>query len=109
QIHDIDGDGRNEVVCVMDHQLLALDGRTGKVKYSAPVPAPSPIPEIYKDNLNHWGGLYDDRGAHIPACAITFADLTGTGARRDVILSGHYHQTVAMDSKFKELWRVTNV
>jgi hypothetical protein len=109
QIHDIDGDGKNEVVCVMEHQLLALDGRTGKVKYSAPVPPPSPIPDLYKANLNHWGGLYDDGGAHIPACAITFADLSGNGARRDVILSGHYHQTVAMDSKFKELWRVTNV
>jgi hypothetical protein len=79
------------------------------VKFSAPVPAPTPIPDIYKANLNHWGGLYDDRGAHLPACAITFADLTGQGACRDVILSGHYHQTVALDSKFKELWRVVNV
>lgn len=109
QVGDIDGDGRNEVVCVMDHTLLALDGRTGAVKYSAPVPAPTPLPDVYKQNLNHWGGLYDDDGAHIPACAITFVDLTGQGARRDIVLSGHYHQTVALNSKFQELWRCANV
>lgn len=109
QIHDIDGDGRNEVVCVMDHTLLALDGRTGAVKFSAPVPAPTPLPEVYKTNVNHWGGGYDDEGPHLPACAISFADLAGRGARRDCILSGHYHQTVALDPQFRELWRITNV
>ena len=32
QIHDIDGDGRNEVVLVRDFKLQILDGRTGEVK-----------------------------------------------------------------------------
>ena len=31
QIHDLDGDGRNEVVLVKDFKLQVLDGRTGKV------------------------------------------------------------------------------
>ena len=30
QIHDIDGDGRNEVVIVRDFQLQILDGRTAR-------------------------------------------------------------------------------
>ncbi|HTL52449.1 MAG TPA: hypothetical protein VL860_07745 [Planctomycetota bacterium] len=109
QIGDIDGDGRNEVVCAMNHTLYALDGRTGAVKYSAPMPKPTALPGVYKENINHWGGLYDDDESFLPACAITFADLTGQGAPRDIVLSGHYHQTVALNSKFQELWRCTNV
>ena len=32
QIHDIDGDGRNEVVLIKDFKLQVLDGRTGKLR-----------------------------------------------------------------------------
>jgi rhamnogalacturonan endolyase len=38
QIHDIDGDGRNEVVLVRDFKLQILDGATGKVKRWAWMP-----------------------------------------------------------------------
>jgi len=42
QIHDVDGDGKNEVVVVRDFQLQILDGRTGRVKkwvWMPPIPA----------------------------------------------------------------------
>ncbi len=39
QIHDLDGDGRNEVVVARDFQIQILDGRTGKLRQSAPLPA----------------------------------------------------------------------
>ena len=38
QIHDLDGDGRNEIVLVRDFQLQILDGRTGEMKKSAWMP-----------------------------------------------------------------------
>ncbi len=38
QIHDIDGDGKNEVVLVRDFQLQILDGRTGSVRRSVWMP-----------------------------------------------------------------------
>src|SRR5206468_7987946 len=38
QIHDIDGDGKNEVVLVRDFKLQILDGATGKVKRWAWMP-----------------------------------------------------------------------
>ena len=38
QIHDLDGDGRNEVVLVRDFQLQVLDGRTGSFSASAWMP-----------------------------------------------------------------------
>ena len=39
QIHDLDGDGKNEVVLVRDFKLQVLDGRTGKLRQSASMPA----------------------------------------------------------------------
>ena len=36
QIHDIDGDDRNEVVFCRDFELFVADGATGEVKYYAP-------------------------------------------------------------------------
>ena len=38
QIHDLDGDGRTEVVLARDFQLQVLDGRTGKLLRSAWLP-----------------------------------------------------------------------
>jgi rhamnogalacturonan endolyase len=38
QIHDLDGDGKNEVVLVKDFKIQVLDGRTGKLKQSAWMP-----------------------------------------------------------------------
>ncbi len=47
QIHDIDGDGKNEVVMVRDFQLQILDGRTGKVKHAVNMPK---MPSTDKSN-----------------------------------------------------------
>ncbi len=41
QIHDIDGDGQNEVVLVQDFKLQIREGKTGKVRHSNWMP---PIP-----------------------------------------------------------------
>ena len=108
QINDIDGDGRNEVVCVWDDELVALDGATGLTKYAAPLPAMQPLPELLKQNILHWGAGYNDEGPYVVPATICFADLAGRGARRDVLLCDPYHTMVAMDPQFKELWRTVN-
>jgi hypothetical protein len=108
QIHDIDGDGRNEVVCVWDDQLTVLDGATGATKYQAPLPAMQPLPDLLKQNILHWGAGYNDEGPTVVPTTIAFADLKGRGARRDVLLCDPYHTMVAMDSRFIELWRTVN-
>jgi hypothetical protein len=105
QIYDVDGDGKVEVVCVMGDEVLVLEGATGKVKRAAPVPAPSPVAEIYKASVNHWGAGYDDGAAHMPVGAITLADLSGKGRASDIVLGGSYHQTIALDENLRELWR----
>lgn len=52
QIHDIDGDGRNEVVLVKDFKLQLLAARDGKLLRSVPVPMqPLAKGQIY-DRIN---------------------------------------------------------
>lgn len=109
QIHDIDGDGRNEVVCVFQRELIVLDGATGEIKQKAELPPMSPYPEEFKLNVPHWGAGFSDDGPRVHASAIQFADLAGRGAKRDILLQDHYHQLIAMSPDLKELWRTVNV
>ena len=108
QIHDIDGDGCNEVVCVWDGQLAAFDGATGEAKYTAPLPGMQPLPDVLKQNILHWGAGYNDDGPTVVPATLCFADLEGRGTRRDLLLADPYHTLVAMDPRFNELWRTVN-
>ncbi len=105
QIHDIDGDGRNEVVCAWQDEFQVLDGATGKLKHAAPLPTMKPLPVCFKQNVNHWGAGFSDGGPRVVPSAICFADLAGRGAARDVLLVDHYHTLVALTPELKELWR----
>jgi len=109
QIHDIDGDGKNEVVCVWEGEFRVMEGDTGKVKYTAPLPPMQPIPDVFKGSVNHWGAGYSDDGPTMHPSALCFADLAGRGSPRDVLLLDHYHTLAALTPEFKELWRTTCV
>lgn len=80
QIADIDGDGYNEVLCVMNKKFCILDGKTGSLKRSFDLP---------------------DEYAH--DCIIV-CNLTGGEYASDVILKNRYHQMWAMDKDFNLLW-----
>ena len=93
QIHDQDGDGRNDVVLIRDFKLQVLDGRTGQVKRwvwmpSAP-PATSPGTRPYE--------IYSGD-------SIVFASLTGPG-RRDILLKDRYHNFWAFSRDLQPLWQ----
>ena len=107
QIHDIDGDGRNEVVCAMQGEFRVLDGATGKLKYAAPLPPMQPLSAEFKGSIGDWGAGYSDEGPTMHPSAIAFADLAGRGSARDVLLADHYHTLAALTSEFRELWRTT--
>lgn len=93
QIHDLDGDGRNEVIYGRDFALVVADGANGVTKYSAPMPAtprdprglPARYPRILGDSL-------------------AFADLRGTGAKHDLILKDRYRNLWAFTDKLAPLW-----
>ncbi|MFH1718771.1 MAG: hypothetical protein ABIF19_15560 [Planctomycetota bacterium] len=93
QIHDIDGDGRNEAVYCMNQEIIAADGATGEVKYRKPTPLTPP----------------GDHGEHnifprILGDSLFFCDLRGLGRDRDMIFKDRYSQIWAMNDKFEVMW-----
>ncbi|HET9744162.1 MAG TPA: lipoprotein [Chitinophagaceae bacterium] len=80
QIHDLDNDGKNEVIYCMNREIIVADGSTGKIKYKKPTPA-----DILGDCLY-------------------FCDLRGTGYDRDIILKDRYEHVWALDDQLNLLW-----
>lgn len=80
QIYDIDGDGKLEVLCVMDGRFHILDGSTGAVK-----------------------AVHELPGAEAHDCII-IANLTGKDRPSDIILKDRYHKLWALDNQFSLLW-----
>ena len=80
QIYDIDRDGRNEVILIMGDEILILDGKTGEVKKSAP------LPDSY-------------------ACdSIIIADFEGTGYPQNILIKNKYSKLWALDFNLNILW-----
>jgi hypothetical protein len=93
QIHDIDGDGKNEVIYCRDFEIVVADGATGKTKYKAPTPATPP--DVLRER---------DRWPHILGDSLCFADFRGTGAKRDFIVKDRYKHVWAYDDRLNPLW-----
>jgi rhamnogalacturonan endolyase len=94
QIHDIDGDGRNEAVYCMNQEIIVAEGATGKVKYRKPTPLKPP----------------GDHGPHnifprILGDSLFFCDLRGQGQDRDIIFKDRYRHIWAMNDQFEILWK----
>lgn len=93
QIHDIDGDGRNEVVLVKDFKLQVLDGRNGRVKLAVPMPRAPQAKERPYDLVS--------------GDSIAFVNVSGDKARREVLLKDRYGNFWVYDSNLKLLWTGT--
>ena len=104
QIHDIDGDKRNEVILIRDFKIQVLDGRTGKVEKwvwmpPAPTPAAAAAPAAGAPVVpNRPYELYSGD-------SIIFANLTGKPGRRDFILKDRYRHVWAFSRDLKLLWQ----
>ena len=81
QIHDLDNDGAKEVVLAADQKLVVLDGKTGAVNYTFPIPK------------------------HASDCVV-FADLSGKGWPSDILVKNRYQQIWAYTAAGKLLWTV---
>ena len=81
QIYDIDGDGANEVLAVMNDRFVVLDGRTGKTKWDRALPDPN---------------------AHD---AIVIANLSGHRRPDDIVLKDRFNNLWAFDSSFNLLFQ----
>lgn len=101
QIYDIDGDGRLEVIAVMDvnrvvpgakngaadndkeavnKNIIVVDGATGQIKRKKPIPAPE---------------------AHD---CILIANLSGNPTAREIIVKDRYENMWALDENFDVMW-----
>src|SRR5262245_43127750 len=80
EIYDIDGDGDNDVLAVMENEFRIFDGLTGQFVRSFPLPHPE---------------------AHD---TIIFANFRGLPTAQDIILKDRYNQLWALDSFGNLLW-----
>lgn len=91
QIHDIDGDGRSEVVLVKDFKLQILDGRTGKERRSIPVPAPPPSKLQIYDRMN--------------GDSIAFVNVSGDKRRHEMLVKDRYANFWIYNNQLELLWQ----
>jgi hypothetical protein len=99
QIHDLDGDGRNEVVLVKDFKIQVLDGATGSLKRWAWMPEVAREPAAKKsDNNKDW------HYARVLGDAIAFANVSGKKGRTDLLIKDRYDNFWVFDNALKLLW-----
>lgn len=90
QIHDVDGDGRNEVVMVKDFKLQILDGRTGKLKQSVWMP---PMPRTDKEHPY----------AMENGDSIAFLNFSGDRGRHEILVKDRYTHFWIFNNKLELL------
>lgn len=89
QIYDIDGDGRDEVLCIKNFKLYVLNGQNGVVKSLIPLP-------MNPEDENTYGRLVGD--------SIIIANFTGKPRPSDIVIKNRYKQVWAYDNQFNLLW-----
>ncbi len=92
QIHDIDGDGRNEVVIVRDFQLQILDGRTGEIRQSAW------MPKMPSTDTAH---PYERENGD----SIAFVNFSGNKDRHEILVKDRYTHFWIFNNKLELLWK----
>lgn len=92
QIHDIDGDGRNEVVMVKDFRIHILDGQTGKLKKFSWMPAAPP------ENPQR---PYEMETGD----SIAFINVSGDARRHEILIKDRYRNFWVFSNKLELLWK----
>ena len=95
QIHDIDRDGKNEVVYCRNFEIIVADGATGKTKYKTQTPL-TPGGKPYRSVYNIFPRILGD--------CIYFCDLSGKGYDGDIIFKDRYRYLWAFSDKLELLW-----
>jgi len=99
QIHDLDGDGKNEVFLIRDFQLKVLEGATGKVKKSMWLPA---VPDEYRQKKFELKERPHDLNA---GDSVSFFDLSGKGRKSEILIKDRYRYFWVYDADLKPLWK----
>ncbi len=94
QIHDLDGDGQNEVIYCKGMELIVADGKTGKTKFKVPTPK---TPEYTPAPRNRYPRILGD--------ALFFCDLRGRGRDTDIVLKDRYNSFWVFNDKLEQQWQ----
>jgi len=94
QIHDIDGDGQNEVIYCKNFEIIVADGKTGKTKYKSPTPA---TPAYTPAPRNRFPQVLGD--------SLFLCDFRGQGRVGDIVIKDRYQTVWAFNEKLEPLWQ----
>ncbi len=94
QIHDIDQDGKNEVIYCMNQQLIVAEGHNGKTIKKISTPH---VPEDKQESRHN---IFE----RILGDCIYFVDLSGRGYQGDVVLKDRYSYLWTFNRDLELLW-----
>ena len=94
QIHDIDGDGRNEVIYCRGMELVIAEGATGKTLLKAPTPE---MPANTKTPYGQTPRILGD--------SLFFCDFRGQGRAGDLVLKDRYQSFWVYDEHLNLRWQ----
>jgi hypothetical protein len=89
QVHDIDGDGRCEVIYARDFELVIADGATGQVINKVPTPPAYPPADKYPRILGD---------------CLFFCDLQGVGRPTDIVIKDRYWRFWVYNQRLELQW-----
>jgi rhamnogalacturonan endolyase len=99
QVYDIDGDGADEVITAKNFRILILDGKTGRIKKSAPTPFST---EADNTIIGPPYGIYAfDR---INPDGIRICNFRGLLQPRDILIKDRYCRIYALDDDLNVMW-----
>lgn len=100
QIHDIDGDGKPEVICIRDFQIQILDGQNGKLKKWCWTPeAPQLEAKHSANTLRPYELVFGD--------SLFLCNVSGDRNRTDILIKDRYLNFWIFDKNLKFLWHGT--
>ncbi len=95
QIHDIDNDGKNEVIYTINMEIIVADAATGKTKYKTRTPLVPPSKE----------GTSPEPFPRILGDCLYYCDLEGKGYDGNIIIKDRYEHLWALNAKLKPMWQ----
>ena len=97
QIHDINNDGKNEVIYCMNFEIIVADGATGIIKYKAPTPIIDNDHPRSKVNNDHFPKVLGD--------CLFFFDAEGKGYDSNLLIKDRYWNFWVMNSNLEVIWK----
>jgi hypothetical protein len=94
QIHDLNNDGKNEVIYCKNLEIVVAEGSTGKTLHKAPTP------RVTNKDPNERQNIFE----RILGDCLFFCDLSGNGYAGDIIIKDRYKRVWAYSGDLKERW-----